>query len=349
MNTLQVKTPDGSYPIFVGAGALEHATIQGRGNCAIITNPQVGALHASRVAENLRARGFIPGVIEMPEGEQFKTLDTLRLLYDQLIDAQLDRRAMVFALGGGVVGDVAGFAAATYLRGVPLVQIPTTLLSMVDSSVGGKVAVDHPRGKNLIGAFKQPSAVIADTNVLATLPDAEWHSGLAEAIKHGIISDPVLFEKLELGNWRLEVDDWLPRAIQVKVDVVMRDPFEQGDRAKLNLGHTFGHAFETLSNYQLRHGEAVAIGTVCAARLASRLNLCDVNLIARAENVLRGVGLPTRIGHEFSVEQILAAMATDKKRVGSHLRFILPRAIGDVVIVDDVARDDVAAVIEENR
>jgi 3-dehydroquinate synthase len=270
-------------------------------------------------------------------------------LYDQLIDAQLDRRAIVFALGGGVVGDVAGFAAATYLRGVPLVQIPTTLLSMVDSSVGGKVAVDHPRGKNLIGAFKQPSAVIADTDLLATLPQVEWRSGLAEAIKHGIIGDPELFLKFEIGNLKLEIDEWLPRAIQVKVDVVMRDPFEQGDRAKLNLGHTFGHAFETLSNYQWRHGEAVAMGTVCAARLASRLNLCDASLIGRVENVLRGVGLPTRIGHEFSAEQIFAAMATDKKRVGARLRFILPRAIGEVVMVDDVAREDVVAVIEASR
>ena len=270
MNILQVKTPESEYPIFIGAGALDDARFDGAGACALITNPRVRELHAPRVIANLRVRGFDPRVIEIPDGEQFKNLDTLRAIYDQLIDACLDRSSIIFALGGGVVGDVAGFAAATFLRGIAFVQMPTTLLAMVDSSVGGKVGVDHPRGKNLIGAFKQPRAVIADTDTLATLPDAEWRAGMAEVIKHGIIGDAGLFEKLVIGNWKLEIGDWLPRAIQVKVEIVARDPFERGERAKLNLVHTFAHAFETLSDYRLRHGEAVAIGLVCAARLAAR-------------------------------------------------------------------------------
>jgi 3-dehydroquinate synthase len=349
MNILQVSTPEGEYPIFVGDDALNHATFDGAGVCALITNPRMRELHAPRVIASLRARGFDPRVIEIPDGEQFKNLDTLRAIYDQLIDARLDRSSIIFALGGGVVGDVAGFAAATFLRGVAFVQIPTTLLAMVDSSVGGKVGVDHPRGKNLIGAFKQPRAVIADTTLLATLPEVEWRAGMAEAVKHGIIGDPGLLEQLVIGNWKLEIADWLPRAIQVKVEIVARDPFERGERAKLNLGHTFAHAFETLSDYHLRHGEAVAMGLVCAARLAARRAMCDDGLTTRIENLLRAIGLPTRIPREFSAEAILDAMRSDKKRVGTRLRFILPRALGDVVIADDVPPEDVVAVIERLR
>jgi 3-dehydroquinate synthase len=272
----------------------------------------------------------------------------VRAIYDQLIDARLDRNSIIFALGGGVVGDVAGFVAATYLRGVSFVQLPTTLLAMVDASIGGKVAVDHPRGKNLIGAFKQPRAVVADTDTLATLPDTEWRAGMAEVVKHGMIGDAGLFEKLETKS-PFGIGDWLPRAIQVKVDLVSRDPFEQGERAKLNLGHTFAHAFETLSNYELRHGEAVAIGLVCAVRLAARRDLCASDLTTRVENLLRAIGLPTRVPRNFSADAILNAMASDKKRVGARLRFVLPRVLGDVVIVDDVAPEEVLAVIEANR
>ncbi len=279
---ISVPTPEGAYSIFIGAGLLARiGTLITAGggfsaNCVIITNPRVGSLHVARVVESLRAAGFEPRVIEIPDGEKYKTLETVRAIYDQLIDARLDRRSIIFALGGGVVGDIAGFAAATFLRGVPFVQLPTTLLAMVDASIGGKVAVDHPRGKNLIGAFKQPHAIIADTDTLVTLPDAELRAGMAEVVKHAVIGDAGLFEVLEIGDWRLEssnwrlvIGDWIARAIRVKVDIVARDPFEQGERAKLNLGHTFGHALEKLSNYELRHGDAVAIGLVCAARLAA--------------------------------------------------------------------------------
>jgi 3-dehydroquinate synthase len=218
---------------------------------------------------------------------------------------------------------------------------------MVDASIGGKVAVDHPRGKNLVGAFKHPHAVIADTDALATLSAAEFRGGMAEVVKHGIIEDVGLFELLEAGDWQASVRKWIARVMQVKINVVARDPLEQGERAKLNLGHTFGHAFELLSNYQLQHGEAVAIGLGCAARLAARRNLCDARLATRIENLLAAIGLPTRAPRGMAVDAILAAMATDKKRVATRLRFVLPRALGDVVIVDDVTREEIVAVIEE--
>ena len=352
MRKIVVASPEGEYPILVGSGLLARVGAllpdsDFSTRCAIVTNPRVRELHSARVIDSLRAYGFEPRVIEIPDGERFKTLDTLRSIYDQLIDAQLDRHSAVFALGGGVVGDIAGFAAATYLRGVLFVQLPTTLLALVDASIGGKVAVDHPRGKNLIGAFKQPRAIIADTDTLATLPDVERRAGMAEVVKHAIIGDAELFERLEHRDWRLEIGDWIAQAIKVKVDIVARDPFEQGERAKLNLGHTFAHAFETLSNYELRHGDAVAIGLVCAARLAARRKLCPANLATRIENLLRAIGLPARVPREMSARAILDAMATDKKRVDARLRFVLPRELGDVVIVGDVASEEITAVIEE--
>ena len=320
--------------------------------CAVVTNSTVGPLYAARVAESLRAERYEPRVIEIPDGERWKTLDTASAVYDQLIDARLDRGSAILALGGGVVGDLAGFVAATYLRGVPFVQLPTTLLAMVDASVGGKVAVDHPRGKNLIGAFKQPLAVLADTGTLATLPDAEWRAGLAEVIKHGVLKGAELFETLEAGCWTpggREVGRWLARAIQVKVDVVQRDPLRLGERAKLNLGHTFGHALEKLLNYQMRHGDAVAIGMVCAAHLAARLGLCQETLVLRIENLLSAVGLPIHVSAALATEAIVEAMMTDKKRANGRLRFILPRALGDVVSVDDVEHEQVVAAIDDTR
>lgn len=380
-----VALPDAAYAIHVGAGllaqvgALVSSLDDFSKRCAIVTNSQVAKFYAPRVIDSLRAHGFAPAVIEIPDGERFKTIATLDTVYDKLIDAQLERRSIIFALGGGVVGDLAGLAAATFLRGVAFAQLPTTLLAMVDASVGGKVAVDHPRGKNLIGAFKQPRLVIADTHTLATLPDAELRSGMAEVVKHGIIGDAELFELLEsaqtldadeCGQTRREeifyarssapicvqpnfmnttIVELLRRAIQVKVDIVSRDPCERDERAKLNLGHTFGHALETLSNYQMRHGDGVAIGLVCAARLAARRKMCDAPLVTRIENLLRALGLPTHVPREMASDAIIAAMSADKKRVAARLRFILPRALGNVAIVDDVTRAEIAAALEEAR
>jgi shikimate kinase/3-dehydroquinate synthase len=362
--SFQVRTPGGSYPIFIGQGLLEQVGALAAGlnesfsaRCALITNPRVGGLYSQPVLNSLRTHGFEPREIQIPDGEPYKTLDTVRAVYDQLIEAELDRRSIVLALGGGVVGDLAGFVAATFLRGVPFVQLPTTLLAMVDASIGGKVAVDHPRGKNLIGAFKQPCAVVADTATLSSLPAEEWRSGMAEVVKHGLIGDAGLFERLEacpersrrVRDWMPDMPEivtWLARAIQVKVDIVTRDPFEQNERAKLNLGHTFGHALEKASGYTLRHGDAVAIGLVCAAHLSARRKLCTGDLPLRVERVLSGLGLPVRIPSQMQTGAILEAMKTDKKRLDQRQRFILPRAVGDVAVVDDVTRDELDMTIE---
>ena len=311
---------------------------------ALVTNPTVGGLYAPVVVESLREAGFDPLVVEVPDGEAFKTLDTVRSLYDRFVDGGLDRASPVFALGGGVIGDTAGFAAATYMRGVPLVQLPTSLLAMVDASVGGKVAVDHPRGKNLIGAFHQPELVVVDPDVLATLPEGEFRVGLAEVIKAGVIGSPALFEHLERRG--AEPLEWvIGEAIRVKAAVVEEDPYERGRRAILNLGHTFGHALEVLSSFSLRHGEAVAVGMAIAAEVAVRLGLCESSVRERLIALLRQFGLPTAC-KGYEPEAIWEAMATDKKRRGQRLRFVLPRAIGRVVVADDVPKELVLEVLE---
>ncbi len=349
--TLRVKTPEGAYAILLGRELLEHIgkyitefSFAARG--AVVTNPTVGALYAERVMDSLRAHHFEPVRIEIPDGEQYKTLDTLRVLYEQFIAAKLERRSPILALGGGVLGDTVGFAAATYLRGVPLIQIPTTLLAMVDSSIGGKVAVDLPAGKNLVGAFKFPASVIADTSVLDTLPIAEQRAGMAEVIKHGIIGDATLFEELKT---RALDEELLARALQVKIEIVERDPFEQNIRAHLNLGHTFGHAIESLSNYQMRHGYAVAIGIAIAARLAVNVGGCETNTRDAIIALLEKYELPTRVPREFSPGQILEAMGTDKKVKNKRLRLILPRAIGHVEIADNIPREEILRALEESQ
>jgi 3-dehydroquinate synthase len=345
-----VRHDSGAYDIVYGDGVLarlgELVAQRGlRGQVAVITNSVVGPLWAERVAHSLRLAGIKPLVMPIPDGEQHKTLATVSGLYDQLAEAGLERGDAVLALGGGVVGDIAGFVAATYLRGVPFVQVPTTVLSMVDSSVGGKVGVDHPRGKNLIGAFKQPALVVADMSTLLSLPAAERRSGLAEAVKHGVITAPDILDHLE----RETAPDlaWLiPRAVQIKIDVVQEDQYERGRRAELNLGHTFGHALENLSGYRLRHGEGVSIGMVIACRVAAAMGLCAAELPQRVENVLRRLGLPVRhAGH--APEDIWAAMASDKKRKGGKLRFVLPVRVGQMVVTSDAPQALVMQILKE--
>ena len=340
------------YSIRLGQGLLPRAGALLReagadGGAAVVTNPAVLALHGTALLAALRAAGYTPAVCQVPEGEAAKTLDTVRDLYGAFLEAGLDRQGAVLAFGGGVVGDLAGLAAATYLRGVPFVQLPTTLLAMVDSSVGGKVGVDLPQGKNLVGAFKQPALVVADVDVLATLPPAELANGLAETVKAGIIGDPPLFEQIEEhGPAPLQ---WIVyRSVWVKVAVVQVDPYERGMRALLNLGHTFGHALERLSRYTLPHGAAVAIGLVASARLAARLGAGDPELAPRVAAVLARLGLPTAYrGHR--PEEVWEAMGTDKKRRDGRLRFVLPQALGDVVVSDAVPREEVLAVLEMMR
>ncbi len=366
MTVINVTHPTGSYPIYLEEDVLAQtgpllARLGHRGRGAVVTNGPVGRPYADPLLESLHGAGFEPVRIDIPDGEQFKNLGTVAELYNRLIEAGLDRRSPVIALGGGVLGDTAGFAAATYLRGVPLVQIPTTLLSMVDASVGGKTGVDLPQGKNLVGAFKQPEMVVIDPNVLETLPPVEFRAGLAEVIKHGIIDAPDLFAALEEGGRAAERANHFPHsllppayslarllaeAIAVKVRVVQEDPFERGRRAALNLGHTFGHAFERLSNFEIRHGEGVAMGLVCAARLAARLGHCSGSTTERIIAVLAQVGLPTD-PPPYPAAEIWAAMATDKKRQGGSLRFILPRAIGDVDIFADIPEREVKAIFDD--
>ncbi|MCX7668807.1 MAG: 3-dehydroquinate synthase [Anaerolineae bacterium] len=339
-----------SYAILIAPGILAQA---GRriveagirpGRCAVVTNEVIGQHYGAALRHALTEAGFEPLLCEIPDGEAYKTLDTAATLYSRFAEARLARNEPVIALGGGVIGDLAGFVAATWLRGVPFVQIPTSLLAMVDASVGGKVAVDLPAGKNLVGAFKQPVVVLIDPDLLRTLPAAEFRSGLAEVLKAGIIGDPALFEQLATTG-PTSLTAMIADAVRVKARIVERDPFEMAERAWLNLGHTFGHALELLSGYTLRHGEAVAVGTVAAAELSAALGYCDVALPDRIRTALAHLGLPTR--HAFDPAAALAAMGTDKKRRGRALRFILIKRIGEVTIAEGIAAEDVLAALEK--
>ncbi len=354
MGRIRVDAPGGGYDILIEPGLLR-AVIEGGellpGGCfddggVVVTNVTLSPLYGESLVRAFPAWALVV----LPDGEQYKTLASAARLYTDFVAAGLDRQGTVIALGGGVVGDVAGFAAATYLRGVRLVQMPTSLLAMVDSSVGGKVGVDLPQGKNLVGAFKQPDAVLIDPEVLKTLPEREWRCGLAEVIKHGLLADEELLEQVEqTGVFDREIQpEWaaelVRRAVQVKVDVVQADPFERGVRAHLNLGHTFGHAIEQVSAYAWPHGEAVGVGLAAAAWLSHRLWLCGAALPERVERILTGVGLPTRLG-DFDPEALYRAMGTDKKRQAGRLRFVLLRGIGQPVIVDDVPKEMVLDVL----
>ncbi len=349
---IAVRTPTTSYEIHLGEELLarvgELVLEQGlRGRAALVTNRTVGDLYASTVVRGLQKAGIESIICQVPDGEAYKTLDSVRSLYDQFIEGGLDRYGAVLALGGGVIGDMAGFAAATYMRGVPLVQLPTTLLAMVDASIGGKVAVDHPRGKNLIGAFKQPAMVLIDPLTLTTLDEAEKRSGWAEVIKAGVIGSPSLLERLEETGAKPSLTT-IAEAIRVKVAIVEEDPYERGQRAVLNLGHTFGHALEVLSGFTLRHGEAVSIGMVAATRTAVALGLCDETVEGRLAALLQRFGLPTYY-EGYEPREIWEAMATDKKKRGKKLRFVLPRAIGQVVVTDQVSTAVILEVLEKLR
>jgi 3-dehydroquinate synthase len=344
---LDVTTPEGSYPIrFVPGAVSSLATVAARYQFdapgALVTNPTVANLYGQALAAGL------PNAhrVLIPDGEQHKTLETVAELYRRFAALRLDR-------------DTAGFAAATYLRGVRLVQMPTSLLAMVDSSVGGKVGVDLPEGKNLIGAFKQPDQVVIDPLVLQTLPELEVRYGMAEAIKHGLIGDPELFEALidlhRPPNW---LDDHilnpphyferlaqlLPRIVAVKVGIVEQDPYEQHVRAYLNLGHTFAHAIEQVSGYTWAHGAAVGVGLVAAARLSYALGACSVALVEQVEAGVAAIGL--RYSLPYEAQAVYEAMGSDKKRKGGKLRFVLLEALGKPALRDDVPAAAVHEVLQ---
>lgn len=344
---IDVQAPEGNYAVYIGNKALKTLDVIMRlhglnGKAAVLTNQVLAPLYGNLLAELLG----VP-LITIPDGEQHKTLDTVRLVYDKLLELGIDRQGVLIALGGGVVGDLAGFAAATFLRGIAFVQAPTSLLAMVDASIGGKVGVDLPQGKNLVGAFKQPAFVVVDPSLLPTLPDAEWVCGLAEIIKGGLLRDASLLDAALYHRDNKAFTDVLRRAIQIKVDYVQRDPYEQDIRAELNLGHTFAHAVEKVSGYTWRHGEAVGFGLVAAARLSQAVGLCSAALPDKVEQLVGAVGLPTRCGFEPS--DVRAAMRTDKKRQGEAMRFVLLREVGQPEIRDDVPSQAVLDVLESLR
>ena len=359
MRTLSVRHGDATYPIRIAPGLLAHlgdavraAGLAVGSRIVIVSNPVVDPLYGSAAAAALEDAGYQLGRCIIPDGEKRKTLETVHAIYGDLLQDGLDRGGALLSLGGGVTGDIAGFAAATFLRGVRFIQVPTTLLSMVDASVGGKTGVNLPDGKNLVGAFKRPALVLIDPQVLGTLPKDEIRSGVAEMIKHGIIGDPTLLAEIEESpldpaSWgTAAAADRIARALDVKIDIVEQDPLESGRRAVLNLGHTVGHALETLGGYELRHGEAVSIGLAAAARLASKRGLAAPSLVETIERILRRCGLPTACP-AHRIEEIEAAMGHDKKRDGGVLRWVLPRTIGDVIVTDDVPHELVREVLSE--
>ena len=343
--SLNVELGDRSYPIAIGRGLLDDASllnrhIGGSGKVAIVTNTTVAPLYLDKVAGPLRAAGREVVPIILRDGEEFKNWESLNEVFDALLANKCDRKTTLVALGGGVIGDMTGFAAATYMRGVPFVQIPTTLLAQVDSSVGGKTGINHPLGKNMIGAFYQPRAVIADTATLDTLPDRELSAGLAEVIKHGAILDAGFFDWIEANIAKLMARDHaalahaIARSCEIKSDVVARDEREGGLRAVLNFGHTFGHAIESGLGYgEWLHGEAVGCGMVMAADLSRRLGLIDDAAVDRVRALVKAAGLPV-VAPDLGTDRWIELMEVDKKNEGGAIKFILLKPLGSPSITN---------------
>jgi 3-dehydroquinate synthase len=346
MQTLSVALGERSYPIHVGAGLLDRADLIApslvQKKVAVVTNPTVAPLYLERVAAALAREGVEVVRIIVPDGEEHKDWRTLNGIFDALLEQRCARDTTLIALGGGVIGDLAGFAAATYQRGVPFVQIPTTLLAQVDSSVGGKTAINHPLGKNMIGAFHQPQLVVADMRTLETLPERELRSGLAEVIKHGLIRDAAFFGWIEAHLDRLLTRDpealehAVLRSIAIKAEIVGQDERERGSRALLNFGHTFGHAIETGLGYGAwLHGEAVAAGMVMAADLSRQLGLLPEADSARIRSLFARAGLPTS-ARGITPERMQQLMRLDKKAKGGRVHFVLLERLGAAVLRADV-------------
>jgi len=344
--SIRVELGDRAYPIHVGTGLIDDPDMYKahvRGRVAVVTDTTVAPFYLKRVRAALRAAGAETLEIVLPDGEQYKTWDSLNRIFDALLEAHCDRDTTLLALGGGVVGDVAGFAAAVYQRGVEFIQVPTTLLSQVDSSVGGKTAINHPLGKNMIGAFHQPQVVISDVGTLSTLPDRELCAGLAEVVKHGFIRDPAYVERLEADMTRLRARDpatlvaAVLRSCEIKADVVARDEREQGLRAILNFGHTFGHAIESGLGYgEWVHGEAVGAGMVMGADLSARAGMLSRADADRVKTLVAGAGLPVAGPSTLTADRYLELMAVDKKAARGRIRFVLLERIGSAVLRGDL-------------
>lgn len=347
---LPIAAPSDRYDFIVGGGLLPFVSqLAGiEGPIAIITDETVGPLYA-------RSCGLVDIVVTVPPGRPNKTLATAQSVYQQLLEADFDRTGTVIALGGTVISELGGFIAATYMRGVDCVQCPTSLLAMVDTSIGGKTGIDLPDAKNLIGAFKQPKTVIADIATLQTLSPRAFASGMAEVIKHSLIADSDLLQKIEAGNWiqtageiqsrASELQALVAQAIQVKINIVQEDPYDRGRRVLLNFGHTFANAIERVSRHRVSHGEAVAMGIVAATRLSVQLDLCPDAVQERIEAVISSAELPIRIPADLDSGQLIQAMRSDKKKEAGKLRYVLLKEIGDVFVTDEVPEEAVLSTL----
>ncbi len=358
MQKIRVELGERSYNIMIGNGVLKDigSTIRKFGfsnKLALISNPTVYDLYGKTVLESLRASGHELIEVLLPDGEEYKSLASTEKIYELLLKAKLDRKSALIALGGGVIGDITGFAASTYMRGIDFIQIPTTLLAQVDSSVGGKTGVNHPLGKNMIGAFWQPRLVWIDTATLESLPRREFLSGLGEVIKYGVIWDEDFFAYLECNRDKIlsldkeALTHIIRRSCEIKSEVVSKDERESGLRAILNYGHTIGHAIETLTCYKkYLHGEAVAIGMNMEARLSHQLGLIEDKAVAKIKALIDSYELPSEMPDGIKINDLIGKMQIDKKTVGGNMHFVLPEKIGSVIIHSRIGPEDIKKLAE---
>jgi len=357
MITIEVKLASSSYPVYLGSGLLTATELLerhlGSGKTLIVSNDVVAPLYLGQVRTSLANRDVEIHII--PDGERFKTAETWYSIIDKLVDMQARRDANLIALGGGVIGDIAGFAAACYMRGIRFVQLPTTLLAQVDAAVGGKTAINHAKGKNLVGAFHQPAAVIIDSATLASLPEREFNAGLAEVVKYGAINDAGFFAWLEENAAAIRqrhadtLHHLILESVKNKSEIVSQDEKEAGIRTLLNFGHSFGHALEAESNYsRFLHGEAVSIGMVTAARLSEIRGLCQTGTAKRLATLLSILGLPVKQPADIKINGLTQALALDKKALASGLRLVLLQAMGHAVVDNQSSDDDILAAMKQS-
>ncbi len=357
MKRLSIDLAERSYEILIGSNLLEQtgnhlSAILNPSRIVVVTHPSLNRLYGEKLAFGFSQAGGSLETLMIPEGETSKSLRQAEKLYDRLLELQCDRKSVLIALGGGVIGDLTGFVAATYLRGIPFVQVPTTLLAQVDSSVGGKTAVNHPKGKNMIGAFYQPKLVVADLETLRTLPEKEFRAGLAEVIKYGVIEDPELFAYLENNAEKILAQDTqclehiVETSCAIKARVVEKDERESDYRRVLNFGHTIGHAIEALTGYsRYLHGEAITIGMVRAARLSEQTGRCSGEVTRRIQALVEKMGLPFRLP-DLKPEEIIQSLYLDKKTTHRKIRFVLVKDIGSIEIVEHVPEEQIRCALE---
>lgn len=358
---ISVNLPQQSYEIAIASSSLEQlgermANLQLGKKVLVVSNPTIFKHYGEQVINSLKSAGFDVVTYNLPPGERYKTLNSIQKIYDVALQHRLERSSTMVALGGGVIGDMTGFAAATWLRGINVVQVPTTLLAMVDSAIGGKTGVNHPQGKNLIGAFHQPRLVLISPEVLKTLPTAEFRAGMAEVIKYGVIWDAELFAQMEASKHLNQlrymqpelIETILSRSCQAKADVVSKDEKEGGLRAILNYGHTIGHAVESLTGYRLvKHGEAVAIGMVAAGQMAVELGMWSQAEAERQNALITRAGLPTKLPENLDITAVIDALQLDKKVKAGKVRFVLPTQMGVVTVIDDVPSETIRRVLDK--